>query len=51
MVLYNGSTPAVLDVKASQNQARDSSCGDHNDDDNVEHKVELADVQGGGGMM
>ena len=38
---------AVLDVKAPQKHAQDSSCGD----DNVEHKVELADVQSGVGMM
>jgi hypothetical protein len=38
---------AVLDVKAPQTLAQDSSCGD----DNVEHKVELADVQSGVGMM
>jgi hypothetical protein len=42
-------TTAVLDVKApqTQNHAQDLSCGD----DNVEHKVEIADVQSGVGMM
>lgn len=38
---------AVLDVKAPQTLAQDLSCGD----DNVEHKVESADVQSGVGMM
>lgn len=38
---------AVLDAKASQKHAQDSSCGD----DNVEHKVELEDIQSGVGMM
>jgi hypothetical protein len=40
-------TTAVLDVKAPQKHAQDLSCGD----DNVEHKVEIADVQSGVGMM
>ena len=35
---------AVLDVKAPQKHAQ---CGD----DEVEHKVEIADVQSGVGMM
>ena len=38
---------AVLDVKAPQKHAQDLSCGDNN----VEHKVEMADVQSGVGMM
>jgi hypothetical protein len=38
---------AVLDVKAPQMHAQHLSCGD----DNVEHKVEMADVQSGVGMM
>jgi hypothetical protein len=38
---------AVLDVKAPQKHAQDLSFSD----DNVEHKVELADVQSGVGMM
>jgi len=38
---------AVLDVKAPRKHVQDLSCGD----DNVEHKVELADVQSGVGMM
>jgi len=38
---------AVLDVKAPQKHAQDVSCGD----DNVEHKVEIADIQSGVGMM
>lgn len=38
---------AVLDVKAPQKLAQHLSCGD----DNVEHKVEMADVQSGVGMM
>jgi hypothetical protein len=38
---------AVLDVIAPQKHEQDLSCGD----DNVEHKVELADVQSGVGMM
>jgi len=38
---------AVLDVKSPQNHAQDLSCGD----DNVEHKVELEDIQSGVGMM
>jgi len=38
---------AVLHVKAPQKHAQDLSCGDSN----VEHKVEMADVQSGVGMM
>lgn len=38
---------AVLDVKAPQKHAQGLSCGD----DDVEHKVEMADVQSGVGMM
>jgi len=38
---------AVLDVITPQKHAQDFSCGD----DNVEHKVEMADAQSGVGMM
>lgn len=41
------SVTAVLDVKAPKKYAQDVSCGD----DDVEHKVEMADVQSGIGMM
>ncbi len=53
MDLYiTDSVTAVLDVKAPQKHAQDLSsgsslCGDNN----IEQKVELADVQSGFGMM
>jgi len=44
---------AVLDVKAPQQHAQDLSSGSPSlcGDDNIEHKVELADIQSGFGMM
>ena len=41
------SATAVLDVRAPQNHAPDSSCGDVE----IENEGELADVQSGIGMM
>jgi hypothetical protein len=38
---------AVLDVNAPQKHAQHLSCGN----DNVDHQVEIADVQSGVGMM
>ena len=47
------SATAVLDVKAPQKHAQDLSSGSSSlcGDNNIEQKVELADVQSGFGMM
>jgi hypothetical protein len=47
MDLLIDSATAVLDVRAPQIHAQDSSCGDVN----MENEAELADVQSGVGMM